>query len=208
MLIDPDYGQQPLADRATARRDLSLIIERAIEALDALDGDPDYESEDEEDESDREPSLGAPEGASPVAYRVDLCGYAIPSLAFRVRSQARWAGGSRLDLEECHDGREEDDDGGGDILDEPHDAEEDRCADADALHLFYDEMWFVRQMEDTRDERQRAREGALQRLADITGRPAQSQVWPRVTFRPEPHPRADGPLRAADVDGRQWGNGR
>lgn len=134
--------------------------------------------------------------------------YAIPSLAFRVRSQARWAGGSRLDLEECHDGREEDDGGGGDILDEPHDAEEDRCADADALHLFYDEMWFGRQMEDTRDERQRAREGALQRLADITGRPAQSQVWPRVTFRPEPHPRADGPLRAADVEGRQWGNGR
>ncbi|MCK0208357.1 hypothetical protein MWN33_09970 [Starkeya koreensis] len=52
MLIDPDFGQAPIIDRASTRRDLSLIIERAIEALDAMDGDLDFEPDDDAEDDD------------------------------------------------------------------------------------------------------------------------------------------------------------
>lgn len=62
MLIDPDYGHDPntsIIDRASMRHDLSLIVERALDALDVLDADPDLEpdsdgeDEDYDEEDDR-----------------------------------------------------------------------------------------------------------------------------------------------------------
>lgn len=104
---------------------------------------------------------------------------------------------------EPDDDAEEDDPGGGDILDEPHDAEEDRCADADSLSQFWDEMWFMDAMNDTRSERRQAREEALQQLADVTGKPIRSPYWPRVNVHPRPRARGGVPVRHAElVDGQ------
>ncbi|MBS7546284.1 hypothetical protein [Ancylobacter oerskovii] len=164
MLIDPDYGQAPIADRATTRRDLILIIDRAIEVLDALEGDADAEHE-------FGWTLGVNQDDALAWCTLDPSGTAEP-----------------------------DDDGGGDINDEPHDAEDEDTgiADPDALHLRRDERWFSQQMEDTRVERRTASESALHQLADMTGRPQQATSFPRITFRPR-RSRGDIPVRYAEV---------
>ena len=68
MYLDTDYGghhpHATVAERLAARRELSLIIERALVALDALDGDPDLEpaGDERDDPGDLyEPSIGAHE---------------------------------------------------------------------------------------------------------------------------------------------------
>lgn len=134
----PSAPATPLPPRT--RKDIEAAIERALEALDALDGDCDLEPDDDD---------------------------------------------------------EEDDPAGGDILDEPHDPEDDLAADPDAAYLLRDEFWFGQNMYDTRDERKAAGDAALQQLANITGRPQQATSFPRVTFYPRRQPRGDVPLREA-----------
>lgn len=97
-------------------------------------GGDDREAEDEHDEdgADREPSLAAPEacGFGVVLHRRVECP------RFGVRwipcghggDQTRWAEGSRDDREpDAGDEPEEENEHGGNILDEPHDAESDGC---------------------------------------------------------------------------------
>lgn len=72
------------------RRAIEAELDRMIELLDALDGDPDLE-----------PSLGAPEVLS------RLC---IWSQVDTGTSQLNWARGNSEDLEDEHDGTEPDDD--------------------------------------------------------------------------------------------------
>ncbi|GAB4067976.1 hypothetical protein KHC28_11270 [Ancylobacter sonchi] len=156
MLIHEDYGQAPPADRATLRRELTQIIERAIEALDALEGDADAEQE-----------LGW-----------TLSGNQYHALAWCTLDASGTA--------------EPDDDGGGDINDEPHDAEDDMAADPDAAHLLRDEFWYSQIMSDTRVERRDASNAALQQLADITGQSFKAMHWPLVTMHPKRAPSREG----------------
>jgi len=88
------------------RTAIATTIERLINVLDELDGDPDYEfqisrDERELDECDDEPTLGSVN---------DYHGKA---------DQTRWASGAHF-LDEC----EEENEHGGDINDEPHDWDE------------------------------------------------------------------------------------
>ncbi len=65
MYLDSSYGAlapSVTPNRRSARHELADIIDRALAALDALDGDPDLEPDDDgEDGGDLEPSLGASE---------------------------------------------------------------------------------------------------------------------------------------------------
>jgi len=130
------------------RKTIEAEIERLIEMLDDADDDPDIEEngderdqsyaegwrpggavEDDEDGGDNEPSLAAPEARSlPVDYF-----YAQRSLIVQsgpMGSQESWARGSSGDGEEnVEDEGEATNEDGGNVLDEPHDAEED-CSDA------------------------------------------------------------------------------
>ena len=87
-----------LAQRERIRSRMEAAIERLIETLDAMDGDPDLE-----------PSLGSPE-RHPSHFATLNCRYS---------SQAMWADGGDADE------REEEDEHGGDVLDEPHDRDPD-----------------------------------------------------------------------------------
>lgn len=100
---DPDLDRQRVRE---LRRRIAERIEADIALLDALDGD-----------SDAEPSLGAPEPIIPVGYGQVRC---------PATDQANWADGGNDDREQdAGDDREEEDEHGGDILDEPHDPQPD-----------------------------------------------------------------------------------
>ncbi|MCB4767824.1 hypothetical protein LGR54_04345 [Ancylobacter sp. Lp-2] len=163
MHLDPDYGHCPPADRATLRRDLTQIIERAIEALDALEADTDAEQE-------LGWTLGVNQEHALAWCTLDASGTAEP-----------------------------DDHGGGDINDEPHDAEDDMAADPDALHLLRDEFVFSQMMSDTRVERHEASNAALQQLADMTGQSFRAVHWPRVTMHPKRPPSREGLTRLRGI---------
>ena len=89
------------------RRRIADRIEADLALLDALDGDP-----------DAEPSLGAPEPIITGGFGYgDRC---------RHSDQAYWAGGNSDDQEyDAGSDREEENEHGGDILDEPHDPQPD-----------------------------------------------------------------------------------
>jgi hypothetical protein len=74
--------------RKSRRQRLEQAIERAIDLLDELDGDP-----------ESEPSLGSSSCVGPLEGWIDIDGR---------WSQEFWASGSRDDLEDEHDGREHD----------------------------------------------------------------------------------------------------
>ncbi|MCJ2133358.1 hypothetical protein MKK69_04655 [Methylobacterium sp. J-026] len=107
----PDFDANP--DLIALRQALANRIEADIAALDALGGDPDFE-----------PSLAAPEAiiTSGFGYS-DRC---------RHSDQANWAAGNTDDGEDdAGENREEENEHGGDIQDEPHDAETDLGAEED-----------------------------------------------------------------------------
>lgn len=190
MSIHQDYGgadpSDTLADRFAARRELSLIIERALAALDALDDDPDLElTGDESDDSwpedcnarrqaqsfaeDWEPTLGwreqrAGRGECPTRFDDGEDGGDYERCALESHGMGFFATG--------HDDAEEDDPGGGDILDEPHDegALDGIIADRDAAALLHDELWFERVMDNSRSERLRVHDETRQQVARVTGR--------------------------------------
>lgn len=106
MYLDSDYGgpvPSPRRDHHAMRADLSDIIERAIAALDALDGDTDREPDEEyehdgaEPDSDGEPSLGAPEA---VMADISWIGADGTIQSYRmIGSQIVWAAGASNDAE-------------------------------------------------------------------------------------------------------------
>jgi len=95
---EPTWRGRPIP---LTRYAIEAEIERLIELLDVADGDPDLE----DDKCDDEPSLGWC-GNHPLS---EGCGgYVEPSLAVR----------TAVFLDEC----EQENEHGGDVLDEPHDA--------------------------------------------------------------------------------------
>ena len=103
VMQDADPDRQRIRE---LRRRIADRIEADLALLDALDGDP-----------DAEPSLGAPEPIIPVGYGHVRCA---------ATDQAHWADGAADDREQdAGDEREEEDEHGGDILDEPHDPQPD-----------------------------------------------------------------------------------
>ncbi|MGU3449709.1 hypothetical protein [Methylobacterium sp. 391_Methyba4] len=105
---DPDLDRQRLRE---LRRRIADRIEADLALLDALDGD-----------ADLEPSLAACEpilGGGLMSHR--------DGRVRRFEEQEHWAGGATDDREQdAGDEREEEDEHGGDIQDEPHDEEPDR----------------------------------------------------------------------------------
>ncbi len=103
------FVEEDEADRQHVRelrRRIADRIEADLALLDALDGDPEVE-----------PSLGSPEPFIPQGYGFGYC---------PLSDQTHWAYGNTDDQE--HDAgsdREEENEHGGDILDEPHDAQPD-----------------------------------------------------------------------------------
>ena len=88
------------------RRRIADRIEADLALLDALDGDPDVE-----------PSLGAPEPIITSGWGRDRCQHS---------DQAHWAAGGTDEREDdAGDNREEENEHGGDIQDEPHDPQPD-----------------------------------------------------------------------------------
>ena len=94
--------------------------------------DRELDAADDEDGGDSEPTLGAPE-RHPASWEFApfgvICREPGPIRHVREKSQEQWADGLRGDHE-----REEENEHGGDILDEPHDGGEDdeedhRCCD-------------------------------------------------------------------------------
>ena len=121
--LDPVRWRKALAKRIERHQ---AAADALIAALDAMDGD-----------ADLEPSLGAPEIILPS-------GWGFGCLIDRNCSQVHWADGAPGDNEgEIEDGH------GGDILDEPHDAELD-LREADGLELgegddsYYDSGQMIR----------------------------------------------------------------
>ncbi|WAC29246.1 hypothetical protein [Ancylobacter sp. SL191] len=90
------------------------------------------------------------------------------------------------DPAEMDDFPEEDDPPGGDVVDEPHDADTftDLIADQDAAELLQDELWFAERMDLTRNERRDASNATLQALAKVTGRSFGSLHCPMQNFQP------------------------
>lgn len=106
------------------RREIEATVESLIALLDSYDGDENLEEDTPlEDGADEEPTLGAPEN-HPSSRDTDWTGRFVPRSGklYRVpdKSQERWAAGSTRD-DEC----EEENEHGGDILDEPHDEDAD-----------------------------------------------------------------------------------
>lgn len=193
MYIGEDYGGPsplPPTDPRTVRRELSRIVESALDLLDALDADPDLEpagdeldqariewspngsvtrhagappQEDDEESGDIEPTLGWSEGRAGKAMCPTLHddaedgGDREPSLAapeghpktwFGVLFEPGYSGVVRLFgppggdqtfwADGCANEREEDageqpelvNEDGGNILDEPHDDDDNGIADA------------------------------------------------------------------------------
>ncbi|WP_018391047.1 hypothetical protein [Ancylobacter sp. FA202] len=193
MYIHEDYGgpfPPSIVDRLAACRDLSLIIERAMEALDALDPDSDDEPdgdeldqsgpewstcavlafhvctsphEDDEDGGDaeyvlgwreeragfglcptphddaeddgcREPSIASPESYPRGWYgdrTLSPCGFLSRTFGFNGGDQSAWARGCANDREDdAGDDPEDVNEDGGDILDGPHDDDDNGIADA------------------------------------------------------------------------------
>ena len=95
--VDPVDWRNAIAKRIERHRDAEQAL---IEALDAVEVDPDLE-----------PSLGAPEIPPTRTVRGGFYGWHTEQ-----GSQEHWAAGLLGDHE-----REEEDEHGGDILDEPHD---------------------------------------------------------------------------------------
>ncbi|QIB36542.1 hypothetical protein [Ancylobacter pratisalsi] len=154
MFLDTAYGgpaPSPRRDHHAMRADLTDIIERAIAALDALEGDPDLEAagdyldasypewsgappvlndgrgmpfEDAEESGDLEPSLGAPEAGLGGARYCSGIGPVVAS-GEPQRSQLHWADGGQDEREDEHDGAEPDSDGEMDDFREDDDPEED-----------------------------------------------------------------------------------
>lgn len=88
----------PAAASRKRRREVEAHIESLIDLLDTMDGDPDFE-----DGGDLEPDLGAAERHPGIFWGID-----------GGHTQERWADG-------INDGREIENEHGGDVQDEPHD---------------------------------------------------------------------------------------
>lgn len=100
----PDFDANP--DLIALRRALANRIEADIAALDMLGGDP-----------DAEPSLGAPE---------PIIGFGFSMGGHIFGDQTRWADGATYDGEQdAGEEREEENEHGGDIQDQPHDPQPD-----------------------------------------------------------------------------------
>ena len=128
-----DFGRDQaspalIAGRAAIRALLTAWIEAAINCLDALDGDPDFE-----DGGDAEPSLGAIEVKLSLG---DLSGWgaAVSGRAWDVGGldQSNWGAGDRTDREDGDDNGIADRDGLDDQLRRMSDAPP--SADADRLN--------------------------------------------------------------------------
>ncbi|MFN3507464.1 MAG: hypothetical protein ACK4ZU_08305 [Allorhizobium sp.] len=100
------------------RKQIEATIEHLLSVLDHFDGD-----ENLEENGDLEPTLGAPE-RHPSSWEFApfgvVCRESGPLRHVREKSQDGWADGLRGDHE-----REEENEHGGDILDEPHDGDDD-----------------------------------------------------------------------------------
>lgn len=197
----PHAGEHPDSVRSFEMIETTALRKRAEAAIDALlalldemDGDPDLE-----EAGDDEPALGWEGGAPDRFFRVSPWTLA---RSYDDTDREQDAGdepeGPDTDREyaalERHgmgfirsglDDTEEDDPAGGDVLDEPHDADTftDIIADDGAMALLHEEIWFQDRMVMTFNERRDASNAALQSLANVTGRTFQSFHWP-LTLNP------------------------
>ncbi|MBE2181611.1 MAG: hypothetical protein IAE97_14190 [Chthoniobacterales bacterium] len=172
-----------MVESTRLRARIAVAIEGLVDLLDELDHDPDFEPD-----TDDEPTLG---------WREGRCGQGACPTTDDDAEVGPWLEHSNqlsaLHRTAClHEDQEEtalerqgtgfvssgpDDDedsdpGGGDVCDEPHDADtfDDIIVDADARDQLHDELAFQRWMDESRHARFKAHEATRAQILKVTGR--------------------------------------
>ncbi|RTL97429.1 hypothetical protein EJV44_08935 [Ancylobacter aquaticus] len=169
-----------MIERFALRERMEAAVESMLALLDELEGDTDREPDfgDWEPDNDDEPWLGWSQngGGSPNydagedrEYDVgdDLQG---PDVDREYTALEHHGMGF---VRSGRDDAEEDDDGGSDVNDEPHDdinTFDGILADQDAAALLHEELWFQNAMDATRAERLKAHDETLGQIAKVIKR--------------------------------------
>ncbi|RTL96164.1 hypothetical protein EJV44_11335 [Ancylobacter aquaticus] len=154
----PNYARDfTMVEVRALRKRTEAAVDALLALLDEIDSDPDLEP------SGDEADCSAPEGWRGFDMR-------------HANDDAEDDEPAELD-----DFPEEDDPAGGDVCDEPHDADsmEGAIADLDGADEFAEESAFCRAMDRSRPERLRAHDETLRQIARVTGRMPRSH-WGHV----------------------------